>query len=288
MIDEQLGLARERVNTFLKSTLPDLNNPPARLHQAMHYAVLNGGKRMRPLFVYAVGHALNLQADQLDPMACAVELIHAYSLIHDDLPAMDNDDLRRGIPTCHRRFDEATAILAGDALQALAFEVLASMPNCRIETLSVFAKACGSYGMAGGQAIDLESIGLALNVDDLIKMHQLKTGALINCAVTIPAINVGVDSNIIEHLNRYGSNVGLAFQIHDDILDIEGETSIIGKPRGSDENQNKPTFPACIGLNASRAMAAELLDEALESLKHLPGEIHMLDHLARYTISRDM
>ncbi len=288
MIEKSLKSVRRRVDDFLDRTLPAQDAEPRRMHQAMRYAVLNGGKRMRPLFVHAAGQALDLAPESLDSMACAVELIHAYSLIHDDLPAMDNDDLRRGIPTCHRRFDEATAILAGDALQALAFEVLAAMPGCRVETLSLLAHACGSFGMAGGQAIDLDSIGLSLSIDDLINMHELKTGALINCSVTISAVNSNADEHIISALNRYGRNVGLAFQIHDDILDIEGETSIIGKPRGSDANQNKPTFPACLGLEQSRNMARQLLEEALESLDVLPGDVSLLDHLARYSISREM
>lgn len=288
MIDIRLRSVRERVDAFLDQTLPALDVEPRRMHQAMRYAVLNGGKRMRPLFVHASGLALGLDSDSLDPMACAVELIHAYSLIHDDLPAMDNDDLRRGMPTCHRRFDEATAILAGDALQALAFEVLADMKGCRVETLSLLARACGSFGMAGGQAIDLDSIGLSLSAEDLIIMHELKTGALINCSVTISAVNADANDTTINALNRYGRNVGLAFQIHDDILDIEGETSIIGKPRGSDANQNKPTFPVCLGLEQSRTMARELLEEALESLSVLPGDVSLLDHLARYSISREL
>jgi len=243
---------------------------------------------MRPLLVHAAGDALSLHSTPLDHMAAAVELIHAYSLIHDDLPAMDNDDLRRGNPTCHKRFDEATAILAGDALQALAFEILATLPDCRTQTLALLAQACGSQGMAGGQAIDLDSVGRRLSADDLATMHGLKTGALIQCAVCMPAIQSDCDEGITQSLEIFGRNVGLAFQIHDDILDVEGDTRIIGKPKGSDANQNKPTFPACIGLETSRQMANELLDTALLQLDSLPGNTELLEHLARYSISRNL
>lgn len=287
-IEARIREVCQRTDDFLEGLLPEQGDRPQRLHEAMRYSVLGGGKRMRPLLVHASAMALSQHGPSLDHMAAAVELIHAYSLIHDDLPAMDNDDLRRGIPTCHRRFDEATAILAGDALQALAFEILATMEHCRTDTLVLLARACGSQGMAGGQAIDLDSVGRQLSADDLATMHGLKTGALIQCAVCMPAVQADCEPGITRALEVYGHNVGLAFQIHDDILDVEGDTRVIGKPRGSDANQNKPTFPACIGLEPSRQMATELLETALQQLQALPGDTRLLDHLARYTISRDL
>ncbi|MDX1571705.1 MAG: polyprenyl synthetase family protein [Xanthomonadales bacterium] len=279
----------ERVNRVLDTSLPDQTSEPRRLHEAMAYSVTAGGKRVRPLLAYGAGEALGLTEAIIDPIAAALEFIHAYSLIHDDLPAMDDDDMRRGKPTCHIAFGEATAILAGDALQALAFEILAKIDHDRRGALlvSALAQACGSRGMAGGQAIDLESVGTSLDLAGLKHMHALKTGALISAAVTMPGLLAEAPAEQLDALKRYGDNVGLAFQIKDDILDVEGETELIGKRRGADQALNKPTFPALLGLNESRTLAGELLDSSLSELEALPGDTRLLAHLARFIIERN-
>lgn len=277
-----------RVNQVLDRTLPAADQSPQGLHEAMRYAVFNGGKRIRPLFAYGAAAALGLANDEVDGTAAAVELIHAYSLIHDDLPAMDNDDLRRGKPSVHRQFDEALAILAGDALQALAFRVLVDpAPACAGEAVAELADACGSLGMAGGQALDLGAVGRQLSLQELSAMHGLKTGALIRCALTLPALVGNAASGPKAQLAHYGESVGLAFQIHDDVLDIEGSTEQLGKPKGSDEESNKPTYPACIGLERSRKMAADLVDQAQRALQELPGDLSLLTYLADFSIKRN-
>ncbi len=288
-----LDRLRERADLQLAHRLPSADRPPQRLHQAMRYAVLGGGKRMRPLLVYAAGLSLGAQIEQLDAAAVAVEVIHAYSLVHDDLPAMDNDDLRRGQPTCHKAFDEATAILAGDALQALAFEIVAMEPlsgdaSTRLSMLGQLAAACGASGMAGGQAFDLAAVGQDLSVAELERMHVHKTGALIRASVLLGAhVAQCSDSITLSHLERYGHCVGLAFQIRDDILDVEGESAVIGKTAGKDQADNKPTYPAVLGMDASRLLAAQLLGEALDSLQELPADTELLAELAEYCISRE-
>ena len=278
----------ERVNRLLAARLPDQGSEPRRLHQAMAYSVTAGGKRVRPLLAYGAGDALELPESLVDPIAAALEFIHAYSLIHDDLPAMDDDDMRRGKPTCHIAFGEATAILAGDALQALAFEILSEVDHDGRGTLlvSALARACGSRGMAGGQAIDLQAVGTDLDLDGLKRMHALKTGALISAAVTMPGLLGNAAPDQLDALKRYGEQVGLAFQIKDDILDVEGETELIGKRQGSDQALNKPTFPALLGLDESRALTRELLDASLVELERLPGDTQLLAHLARFIIER--
>ncbi len=276
-----------QINGVLEAHLPTGDVAPERLHEAMRYAVFNGGKRIRPLFSYGAASALQLEEDQVDTVAAAVELIHAYSLIHDDLPAMDDDDLRRGKPSVHRQFDEALAILAGDALQALAFRVLVSGGSENAgAAVTALADACGSVGMAGGQAIDLAGVGETLSLDELTAMHRLKTGALIRCALSLPALMYGADDDCVGALSQYGDAVGLAFQIHDDVLDVEGSTEELGKPSGSDIGSNKPTFPACIGLDASRAMAARLVQEARDQLTLLPGDTDLLAYLAGFSVER--
>lgn len=282
---------RQTVDQTLESLLPAVSQPPEELHRAMRYSVLNGGKRIRPLFVFASAQALNIPVPAVAHLAAAVELIHAYSLVHDDLPAMDDDDLRRGRPTVHRRFDEATAILAGDALQALAFAALVHAPDGGSSAtvprvVSALAEACGSLGMAGGQAVDLGAVGRDLSLEQLSTMHRLKTGALIRCSVSLPAVFVDANSETVAALRRYGDRVGLAFQIHDDVLDVAGETEVTGKPQGSDQQANKPTFPALMGLEQSTRAARELVDEALAAIDRLQGDTALLNHLAEYSISR--
>ncbi len=282
---------RERVRLSLDQALPAAEIPPRRLHEAMRYAVLNGGKRVRPLLVYATGEALGVEPALLDAPAAAIELIHAFSLVHDDLPAMDDDDLRRGEPTVHRKFDEATAILAADALQPLAFRVLATAPGVddgqAVRLVRLLADACGSLGMTGGQSIDLASEGRALSPDELEQMHALKTGALIRASV-LAACGVGRGPTPTEReaLDRFARAIGLAFQIRDDILDVEGETQVLGKQAGQDQRLHKATWPSVFGLSASNERCAELLREGLASLDPLGGNADALRWLARYIVER--
>jgi farnesyl diphosphate synthase len=292
-LEKTLQLFQAQVNRALDRGLPAGDRDPSRLHSAMRYAVLGPGKRVRPVLVYATGQAFGTPLETLDPCAVAVELIHAYSLIHDDLPAMDNDDLRRGRPTCHREYDEATAILAGDALQALAFGVIADSATAiddrrRIAMLQELARASGSEGMAGGQAMDLGAVGTALSLDDLEKMHLHKTGALIRASVRLGYLASDVhDDAISARLDRYAHCVGLAFQVHDDILDVEGDTSVIGKPQGSDSDQNKPTYPNILGMSKAKETARALCDEAIANLAPLGAPADTLRQLAAYIVNRD-
>ncbi len=281
-----------RADDALARALPGDDAPLVELHRAMRYAVLGGGKRIRPLLVYAAGHALGVDDERLDSPACAVEIIHAYSLVHDDLPAMDDDDLRRGRPTCHIVFGEAMAILAGDALQALAFELLArdepkiDAPG-RLAMLHALGAACGAEGMAGGQAFDLSAVGKRLTLSELERMHAYKTGALIRAAVRLGALAAGHhDGDLLARLDRYGHAVGLAFQVRDDILDIEGESSVIGKTAGKDAAADKPTFPSIIGLDASRARLDDLVADALDAIAPLGQRGEWLADLARYSAAR--
>ena len=260
----------------------------------MRYSVLDGGKRVRPMLVYSSGQAVGATRAQLDAPACAVELIHTYSLIHDDLPAMDDDNLRRGKPTCHRAYDEATAILAGDALQALAYHVLAHddpenhSPQARMDMIKTLALAAGSRGMVGGQAIDLAATGQQLNIAELEDMHIHKTGALIRASVMLGAL-CGNDTNAsqLDKLDHYAKCIGLAFQIQDDILDIEGDTKQLGKQAGMDQQHEKPTYPSLMGLAAARQRAAELHNEAMESLAGFSEEADPLRWISSYIIERD-
>jgi farnesyl diphosphate synthase len=284
---------QQRIESVLQRTLPKENTLPVRLHQAMRYSALSNGKRIRPLLVYAAGRAVGVNPKRLDIPACSVELIHAYSLVHDDLPAMDDDDLRRNQPTCHKAFDEATAILVGDALQTLAFQVLCNNDEmlCDAETrlrmLETLARASGSRGMAGGQAIDLESVGKELNLAELEILHIHKTGALIRAAVRLATLlNTEIGAEKIQALDHYAKCVGLAFQIRDDILDVEGETEILGKTQGKDLAQDKPTYPTLLGLNGAREKAQELLQESLMCLNHFGEEADPLRWIAEYIIGR--
>ena len=268
--------------------LPNPNPPVARLLDAMRYATLNGGKRIRACLIYATGEAFGADAQLLDDAACAVEMIHSYSLIHDDLPCMDDDDLRRGRPTCHRAFDEATALLAGDALQGLAFEILTEHDDPRRLVMArLLARAIGAHGMAGGQAIDLAAVGGVLTPVELEEMHRRKTGALIHASVMLGAWAAApIDPPILAALDRYGWAVGLAFQIIDDVLDEEGDTQTLGKTSGSDRARGKPTYPAVLGMAASKARAEALKAAALESLGPLGDNAELLSDLAHYIVER--
>ena len=278
---------RQRIDAALERTLPAADEPPQRLHAAMRHAALLGGKRMRPLLVYATGTAFGAAPDTLDAPALAVELVHAYSLVHDDLPAMDNDALRRGQPTVHVAFDEATAILAGDALQALAFDVLAHArcdAAATVDMLRELAVAAGARGMCGGQALDIDATGGArLRIDELEHLHALKTGALLRASVRLGAIAAGVDAATRAQLDRYADALGLAFQVRDDLLDVEGDSATLGKTAGKDAAQDKATFPALIGIDASRARLAALattMDDALAPLGPRAAALAALGKLA--------
>ncbi len=280
-----------RVDEKLDAVLPLASTRPARLHEAMRYSVFNGGKRIRPLLVYAAGECLTVDTDLLDAPAAAIELIHAFSLIHDDLPAMDDDDLRRGKPTVHKQYDEATAILAADALQPLAFAVLTNIEgvaaSARIELVQLLAESCGSTGMTGGQSIDLAAEGRSLTREEVEYMYSLKTGALIHAAVVSTCLlRDDVSAVHANALDDFGRAIGLAFQIKDDLLDVEGETEIIGKPAGSDQSLNKATYPSLFGIAASRKRCDELLAGALLNLESFGHSAASLTWLARYIVER--
>ncbi len=287
----EISTWQQHFESILDQYLPHADVSPDTLHQAMRYSALAGGKRFRPVLVYASGKALGLKMNRLDPLACAVELIHTYSLIHDDLPAMDDDNLRRGRPTCHRAYDEATAILAGDALQALAFEILASTIPAQAATslrlIRELASACGSTGMAGGQALDLGAVGSSISLPELETMHRLKTGTLIQLAVTAPCHMAGANDDTSNRFSDFGESLGLAFQIHDDILDVTGDSALTGKSTRADAARNKPTFPSILGLEASRRRAIALRDEAISSLEGFHGDTSTLIWLADYVVNRD-
>lgn len=282
-----------RFKDILPGYLPALTHTPQLLLEAMSYSATAGGKRIRPLLVYASGRALSLDHTELDGIAVAIELIHTYSLIHDDLPSMDDDDLRRGQASCHRRFDEATAILAGDALQALAFEILAadhlsrSHPQQQIEIILGLARACGAAGMAGGQVLDLASLGQQISQAELESIHAYKTGALIQISTVAPALLVSATQQQTDALSRFGKLIGLAFQVFDDLLDVTGSSEITGKPSQADAARSKPAFPAIIGVKKSIQRAHELRDQALVELQHLPGKTDALEWLAGYAVDRD-
>ena len=285
---------QRRVDNALELCLPDTRTQKHNLVEAMRYSVIGGGgKRIRPAMVYAAGEALGVDQDILDIPACAVEMIHTYSLIHDDLPAMDDDDLRRGQPTCHKAFDEATAILADDALQAHAFEILAAsnLPandRHRLEMIALLATASGSDGMAGGQSIDLAAVGSKLSLQELEAMHRLKTGALIRASILLGAMcSAVVTEDELTMLARYADCIGLSFQIQDDILDVVGDTEILGKPRGSDEKMQKPTYPSILGLDASRKLALDQLEQALLHLETLDERADTLRQLSAYIVERE-
>jgi geranylgeranyl pyrophosphate synthase len=284
---------RTRFEEILPGFFPELSRTPQLLLEAMRYSATAGGKRIRPLFVYASGRALNIEQESLDSIAVAIELIHTYSLIHDDLPSMDDDDLRRGVLSCHRKFDEATAILAGDALQALAFEILAAdqllatNPGRQVEIILGLARACGANGMAGGQVLDLGSLGQNISQSELERIHAFKTGELIQISTVAPALLASATTTQNNALARYGKLTGLAFQVFDDLLDVTGDTENTGKPSHADAARSKPAFPEIIGVQRSIERAHELRDQAIMELENLPGETDTLEWLATYAVDRD-
>lgn len=291
---KRLELYRQSVEAALDRWLPGPDAEPAALHQAMRYSVLGEGKRIRPILLYATGEAFGLELKNLDGPASAVEMIHAYSLIHDDLPAMDDDELRRGRPTCHVAYDEATAMLAGDALQALAFHILAHDPDitannaARLRMIDTLAVASGSRGMAGGQAIDLASVGKSLNISELETMHLRKTGALIRASAELGALSAGqVAPMLFERVSEYAKCIGLAFQIKDDILDIEGDTATLGKPQGADIAMNKPTYPNLLGMRGAKQAALDLYEQAIACLTVFDERAETLKDIADYIVHRD-
>jgi len=283
---------RQRVDKALETVLNSTSNIAEELHQAMKYSTFNGGKRIRPLLVYLTGKALNCPAEHLDAPACAVELIHCYSLVHDDMPVMDNDDLRRGQPTCHKKFSDATALLAGDALQTLAFETLTQNNNIQdsqiLLMIKALAYASGAAGMAGGQAIDLAVTGSQeMSISELKNMHEHKTGALIQASVQLGALSlINIEQEKLNALNNYAKNIGLSFQIKDDILDIESDTQTLGKQQGADIKLNKVTYPSLLGLDGAKKMAQECHHHALESLQIFNHKADPLRKLSEYIITR--
>ncbi|WP_369939439.1 polyprenyl synthetase family protein [Xanthomonas medicagonis] len=280
---------RQRVETGLDARLPAATVAPQRLHAAMRHATLGGGKRMRPLLVYASGALFGIDEAQLDAPALAVELIHAYSLVHDDLPAMDDDALRRGRPTVHIAFNEATAILAGDALQSLAFGLLAeadAAPVLRVRWLQTLAEAAGAAGMCGGQALDIDATGRVQPLADLQRMHALKTGALIRASVRLGALAGGADAAALAQLDAFATALGLAFQVRDDILDVEASSEQLGKTAGKDVAQAKSTYPALLGMDGAKAKLAELAATMRDSLHQHDTRADALAALARLAVDR--
>jgi geranylgeranyl pyrophosphate synthase len=283
---------QDRASSALKNRL-HASGVASRLESAVHYAVHNGGKRIRPVLAYASAEAVGGALEDADNCACAVELIHAYSLIHDDLPAMDDDALRRGQPTCHIKFDEATAILAGDALQSLAYELLTDTggrmpePSVSLKMISTLAVASGWKGMVGGQSLDIEGAGKIKDEQELALMHRLKTGALINASVRLGALSTGLASDQqLQCLETFSSCMGLAFQIRDDILDVEGDTETLGKQQGKDQTMNKPTYPSILGIDGARQRMQSLFEEGTVALDSFGDKASTLMGIARYIIDR--
>ena len=291
-ITHYLARRAAEVNEWLDRLLPSEETPPEQLHRAMRYSLLAGGKRLRPALVLASGEAMGATTEDLMPAACAIEMIHTYSLIHDDLPAMDNDDLRRGRPTCHKAFGEAVAILAGDALLTLAFRVLASdsaarNPERQIRVIHELAAAAGSmYGMIGGQMADIENEGKQVDAYTVEYIHRSKTGALIAASAAAGGIIAGGSYDEIARLHTYGQWIGLAFQITDDILDVTSTSEQLGKTPGKDQAANKATYPAIHGIPASQARARQLIDDAIATVLTLGRETRVLEEIARFIIAR--
>ncbi|HEY2418837.1 MAG TPA: farnesyl diphosphate synthase [Steroidobacteraceae bacterium] len=289
----QLESWRVRIELALAARLPGPDAVPTRLHQAMRYSVLGGGKRVRPALVFATACAVGLPEAEVEAAACAVELVHVYSLVHDDLPAMDDDDMRRGRPTCHKAYDEATAILVGDALQPLAFQLLASdpalpsAPSVRLRLIELLAEASGTFGMAGGQAIDLSVQGQRLDVAQVEEMHARKTGALIRVSVLMAAVCApALEARLYEALTGFATPIGLAFQIQDDLLDVLGDASTLGKAVGADSERSKPTHPAIIGIESSQERVRLLHTQALEALAPFGSRAEPLRALADWLLAR--
>lgn len=281
---------RDRVDGALEASIPDADDP-TQLLAAMRYSLLNGGKRVRPILAYAAAIAINPETPLaiIDPIAAALECLHAYSLVHDDLPAMDDDDLRRGKPTCHIAFNEATAILAGDGLQTLAFSLICKTtlpPPVQIELVRLLAEGSGFRGMVLGQAIDLAAVNQQLNLTQLETMHTHKTGALIRASVAMGATAVGASDAQLSALNTYARAIGLAFQVQDDILDVTADTATLGKQQGADIARNKPTYVSLLGLEGARAKARELHHEAINALVIFDQRADYLRQLAGYIVDR--
>jgi farnesyl diphosphate synthase len=287
-----MGAIQTRIEAALARAMPAADRVPARLHSAMRYAVLEGGKRVRPLLAFAAGEVVQAPTERLDTVSCALEFIHAYSLVHDDMPCMDNDVLRRGKPTVHVEFDEATALLVGDSLQTLAFEVLSHAGLCenaatQLEMVSTLAMASGTHGMAGGQAIDLASTGVTLTLPELEFMHIHKTGALIRAAVKLGALSgERRDPSIIHCLDQYAKHIGLAFQVVDDCLDAEGTTATLGKTAGKDAVQGKSTYVSLLGLSRAKTLAEELRQSAHDAVRPLGPRAARLGALADFIVRR--
>ncbi|SFC47938.1 farnesyl diphosphate synthase [Marinospirillum celere] len=287
-LNQLASQGRERVDSQLLKLLETHQGPEPQLQEALAYSLLNGGKRLRPLLVYATGRALGASWEACDAPAMAVELIHAYSLVHDDLPAMDDDDLRRGRPTCHKAFDEATAILVGDALQTLAFQVLATSDQpAALASIQTLAQASGAQGMVGGQMLDLQAEGQQLTLKQLERLHSHKTGALIRAAVRLGGLAGQADTAVLACLDAYADALGLAFQVQDDLLDVTGDTAKLGKNTGADVLHQKATYPGLLGLEAAEQKARDLVDLAKSSLASLPGDWTSLLQLADWCIQRD-
>jgi len=289
----QLEIWRTRMEAALAARLPPATTVPARLHEAMRYSVLGGGKRIRPALLFATARTLGLSEDQVEAAACAIELIHVYSLVHDDLPAMDDDDLRRGRPTCHKAFDEATAVLVGDALQPLAFQLLArdpalpASPAIRLRLVDILSEASGTFGMAGGQAIDLAVQGQRVDIAQVEDLHARKTGAIIRASVLMAAECVPqLEQSAYAALNEFATAIGLAFQIQDDLLDVLGDVSTLGKATGADRERDKPTHPAIIGIEASQERVHLLHGQALAALSGFGERAAPLRSLADWLLSR--
>lgn len=282
---------QERTESALDRLIPASNIAPTKLHEAMRYATLGGGKRLRALLAHAAGEFCSADAEKIDMAAAAVEMIHAYSLVHDDMPCMDDDDLRRGKPSCHKQFDDATALLVGDALQSLAFQTLAT-PNLlpekqQLEMVHLLAIASGSRGMAGGQAIDLASVGQMLSQTELEYMHIHKTGALIRAATLLGSYCAHHQDQARTHaLDQYAQNIGLAFQVVDDILDAEADTATLGKTAGKDADNNKPTYVTILGLKRAKDLAQELYNQAIAPLENYGEQATRLIQLAQFITNR--
>ena len=289
---ERLDHYRRRVDSNLAEILRADHEVPDRLLDAMRYSVLGGGKRVRPLLVYASGELVGAAEQELDAAAAAVELIHAYSLVHDDLPAMDDDDLRRGRPTTHRQFDEATAILAGDALQALAFEVLASdpklsaRPQAQVKMLGWLARAAGPAGMVGGQVLDMAAEGRRIDERGLERIHRGKTGALIRASIMMPSELGDLSSGQRANLDVFARDIGLVFQIRDDLLEVEQDTATLGKSAGSDSGNDKSTYPSTLGVEGARRRAAETQQRAVDALRTFGGRSDALLWLSEFILNR--
>lgn len=290
-LNEFLQQCQQRVDQRLGDAL-NAEIASATLNEAMRYACLGGGKRIRPVLAYGSALAVGGDLAAADNAAAAIELIHSYSLVHDDLPAMDDDDLRRGKPTVHRAFDEATAILVGDALQSLAFQILSTDADGlgaskRLAMVQLLSQAAGATGMVGGQSLDFEAVGVELDIQQLEQMHCLKTGALIRCAVLLGGMSCESTSDSqMTALAAYADNIGLAFQVQDDILDVIGDTSQLGKPQGSDSDKNKPTYVSLLGLDEAKALASSLSSKAIAALQGFPASADPLRELAAFVVSR--